>query len=308
MPQAPSLFARKLRDWRLTSGTHGRMTQEQLAERLGVSVEAIGKYERSLSFIRGDLEQRLADQLGWTRSEILACRADWQARQQNGGTGGYRLLDARLVASVFNDDWAAVSDAAIALAHDSFGPLPPELEVCDTVLHTAYQTFRDHWGAVLHGDRLVAKWAVFFLRPEDEALFKSGQLVETELTADRMHRPLLPGTYYGYCPALIVRPGHEATASLLLSSFVQFLETLAAREIFLHGLGTISCSAGGAQICHDLGMTRLGDYFVSPDYGVWTLPGHAIASSIFGRRSPRLAAQYADLFPPAPQVGPPAPR
>jgi hypothetical protein len=46
-------------------------------------------------------------------------------------------------------------------------------------------------------------------------------------------------------------------------------------------------------------MTRLCDYFVSPEYGVWTLPGAAIARSIFTRRSPRLAALYADVFPDA---------
>ena len=56
-----SLFARKLRAYRTSAGAHGRLTQEALAERLGVSVEAVGKYERSLSYIRGDLEPRLAD-------------------------------------------------------------------------------------------------------------------------------------------------------------------------------------------------------------------------------------------------------
>jgi transcriptional regulator with XRE-family HTH domain len=300
MQNTPSLFARKLRDWRLTSGTHGRLTQEQLADRLGVSVEAVGKYERSLSFIRGDLEHRLAENLGWTRSEILACRADWQARQQGGTAGGYRLLDAALSETLFGGDWAAIGRAGTDLAKRAFGPLPPELSVCDDTLVPVYEAFPDHWGLVLKEDQLVGKWAVFFLTPEDEALFRSGRIVETDLTIDRFHRPLLPGTYFGYCPVLIVLPGHEAAATLLLSSFVQFLENLAAREVFLHGLGTISCTKGGEQLCRDLGMTRLCDYFVSPEYGVWTLPGEAIARSIFTRRSPRLAALYADMFPPAP--------
>jgi transcriptional regulator with XRE-family HTH domain len=300
MQNTSSLFARKLRDWRLTSGTHGRLTQEQLADRLGVSIEAIGKYERSLSFIRGDLEHRLIENLGWTRSEVLACRADWQARQQGGKAGGYRLLDAALSEALFGGDWDAISRSGLDLAKEAFGPLPSELEVCDETLEPAYRAFPDNWELILHGDRPVGKWAVFFLTPEDETLFRAGQIVESELTIDRVHRPLLPGTYFGYCTELIVLPGHETAATLLLGSFVRFLENLAAREVFLHGLGTISCSPGGEQLCRDLGMTRLCDYFVSPEYGVWTLPGQAIARSIFTRRSPRLAALYADMFPPRP--------
>ena len=55
MPDQPSLLAQKLRDHRARQGRHGRMTQEELAEALGVSVDAIGKYERSRSYLRGDL-------------------------------------------------------------------------------------------------------------------------------------------------------------------------------------------------------------------------------------------------------------
>ena len=98
-------------------------------------------------------------------------------------------------------------------------------------------------------------------------------------------------------PALIVRRGHEGAASLLLSSFVSFLEGLARRDVMLHGMGTISCSPGGAQVCRDLGMTRLGDYQFGAGYGVWELPGAAISASLFARRSPMLRHAYAEAFP-----------
>lgn len=77
---------------------------------------------------------------------------------------------------------------------------------------------------------------------------------------------------------------------------MRFLESLAAREVFLHGIGSISVSPGGAQICRDLGMTRLGVHFLDPGYEVWELPGTAIARSIFARRSPTLRRRYAEAF------------
>jgi hypothetical protein len=83
---------------------------------------------------------------------------------------------------------------------------------------------------------------------------------------------------------------------LLLASFVDFLETLADRDILLHGMGTITVSPGGTQICQDLGMTMLGTHFLDPSYGLWELPGAAIAQSIFGRRSPKLRRRYREAF------------
>ena len=46
MTEWTSLFAQKLRAHRIGCGEHGRMTQEELAASLDVSVDAISKYER----------------------------------------------------------------------------------------------------------------------------------------------------------------------------------------------------------------------------------------------------------------------
>jgi transcriptional regulator with XRE-family HTH domain len=296
MPETDSLFARKLRAWRTGAGRHGRMTQEELAERLGVSVDAIGKYERSQSFIRGDLEHRLADALGWSRDEIVACREDWESRRGAAEHAAYQLLDDDVVQSVYDGSWQRASHESIALAIEEFGALPEELAANDRVFGPIYEAYRDHWAAVMRGDRMVAKWTLPFLNAEDEALFRAGRLLEADLSIERIRRPILPGTYFGYSPAVVVRRGHESASVLLLSSFVNFLETLADRDVLLHGIGSISVSPGGAQICQDLGMTRLGTHFLDPSYGIWELPGAAIAGSIFARRSPKLRRRYSDVF------------
>ena len=296
MAETASLFARRLRAWRTGAGLHGRMTQEELAERLGVSVDAIGKYERSQSFIRGDLEHRLEDALGWSREDILACRDDWESRRGAAEHTAYRLLDDDVVQSLYGGSWRRASHESIVLAIEEFGALPEELAANDRVFLPIYETYRDHWAVVMHGDRMVAKWALPFLNAEDEALFRAGRLLEADLSLERIRRPILPGTYFGYCPAVVVRPGHESASMLLLSSFVDFLEALADRDILLHGMGTITVSSGGTQICQDLGMTRLGAHCLDPSYGLWELPGAAIAGSIFGRRSPKLRRRYGEAF------------
>ncbi|MFA3919085.1 helix-turn-helix domain-containing protein [Ruegeria sp. 2012CJ15-1] len=271
------------------------MTQEQLAEQLGVSVDAIGKYERSLSFIRGDLEYRLSDRLGWSQADVIACRKDWGARRKPANSR-YRLLDDTLVETVFEGSWRAACLASIAMADAELHDLPSELEPNVDVFLPIYEIFRSHWAAIMCDGAMVAKWTLPFLLPEDEALFRAGRLIECDLSVDRLRRPILPGTYFGYCPALIVRPGHEAASSLLMSSFVGFLETLAEREVFLHGLGTISVSPSGAQICRDIGMIRLGTHSLSPEFVVWNLPGSRIPGSIFGRRSTFLRQRYCEAF------------
>ncbi len=292
-----SLFARKLRAWRAATGTHGRQTQEQLADLLGVSVDAIGKYERSVSFIRGDMEHRLAEKLGWTREQILACREDWEARRQHPTQSTYRLLDDAVVDEVFDGSWRQACLTSIAMAGATLGPLPDGLEVNEKVFLPIYETYRDHWSGVMQNDKMVAKWTLPFLLPADVELFRAGRLIESELSVDRLRQPILPGEYFGYCPALIVCPGHEAASTLLMSSFVNFLERLAVRDVFLLGMGTVSCSPAGAQVCRDLGMTSLGDHCLGFDLGVWELPGAAIPGSIFGRRSPLLRRRYAEIFP-----------
>ena len=292
-----SLFARKLRAWRTREGDFGRVTQEGLAERLGVSVEAVSKYERSLSYIRGDLEPRLAERLGWTRSDIVACREDWEARCgiADGDTrDAYRILDDATVAEVFGD-WRQAALASMELAQQAFPDLPEGIAPCEENWTPFYSTFTENWGAVLAGDRMVAKWSLPLLLPEDERAFRECRLLESDLTLDRVRRAVLPGTYFGYCPALIVAPGQEGASRVLLSSFVRFLEDLARRDVLLHGIGTISVSPGGEQICRDLGMRMLGRHVTHDAYGVWELPGAAIPATIFGRKSPLIARAYAAM-------------
>ncbi len=297
MASRSSLFARKLRDWRARNGTHGRVTQEALAELLDVSIDAISKYERSLSFIRGDLEHRLGERLNWSPADILACRTDWEARQANTtGRTSYCLLDDAKVDEVYSGSWKAAASASLNLANHALGDVPFEFSANADIFVPIYETYRDHWSAVMLKDQMVAKWALPFLLPEDEAQFRTGALNEAELSVDRIHQPLLPGSYFGYCPALIVSPGHQAASTLLLFSFIDFLEVQACRGVLLHGIGTISCSAGGEQICRDLGMTRLCHHKIEPSYGVWELSGASIANSIFGRRSPFLKQCYSKEF------------
>lgn len=295
MTNNASLFASKLRQWRASNGVGGRLTQEELAEILDVSVDAIGKYERSLSYIRGDLEHRLSEKLGWSQDEIKACRVDWSGRDQS-STTHYQVLNDALVDQHFKGSWELACETMIAMVDTQFAPLPDELAANVDVFLPLYVAFRDQWAAVMCDGKIVAKWAVLLLLPEDEQSFRQGTLIETGLSVDRIRRSVLPGTYFGYCPALVICPGHEAATPLLLSSFTRFLKDMAARDVLLHGIGAVSVSPNGAQICRDLDMVRLGSHCLNPDYGVWELPGDRIATSLFARREPALKRAYSEEF------------
>ena len=297
MTDDSSLFARKLRAHRAVTGQHGRMTQEMLAQALGVSVDAIGKYERSVSFIRGDLESRLAERLGWGQDTIRACREDWDDRKRGDAHDSrYRLLDDTLVDRFFAGSYPRALQAMIRMVDGELGALPEEISPNEDIFVPIYDAFRNQWCAVMSDDRIVAKWSVNILIPEDEAAFRSGTLMESELSPDRIRAPILPGTYFGYCPALVIVRGHEAASPLVLSSFVAMLEDLARRDVLLHGIGALTCSAAGAQLCRDLNMTRLGEHALGPGFEVWELTGQAIANSVFARRSALVARAYGQAF------------
>lgn len=292
----PSLFSRRLRSHRARGGANGRMTQEELADQLDISVDAIGKYERSVSFVRGDLEHRLIERLGWSPADVADCRTDWEANHLQPRQSRYRLLDEAAIDEHFGGSMEIVNTALLEVADESMTGLPRDFSAFEGPWSAFNSAFPNQWSAVLKDGEIVAKWVLALLNSEDESDFRSGHLIESELSAERMRRPILPGSYFGYCPALVVKPGHEGASGQLLSSFVDFLEDLAARDILLHGIGAISVSDAGAQISRDLGMEHLRDHAVETDFSVWELKGSVVPTSIFGRRSEILRLRYKAAF------------
>ena len=288
----PSLFAHKLRAFRARSGTNGRMTQEELANLLDVSVDSIGKYERSVSFVRGDLEHRLVERLGWKPAEVAACRSEWEVNHLRPGQCRYKLLDEMTINETFGGSLENVTTALLNFSHRSMEGLPQQFSAFEGPWSEFNVAFPKQWSAVLFDGEIVAKWVMALLNSADEALFRSGRLIESELTAECMRRPILPGNYFGYCPALVVKPGHEGASQLLFASFIDFLEDLSERDILLHGIGAITVSGAGAQVSRDLGMVRLCDHESEPEFGIWELKGSALPTSIFGRRSEVLRLRY----------------
>lgn len=287
-----SLFARKLREHRANSGDHGRMTQEELAESLGVSVDAIGKYERSLSYIRGDLEHRLVEHLGWGREDVLACRQDWEAGRRSARPQGYRLLRERDILGEFGGSVSAVNHAVAAMETGGQGELPDGFSARDAIWSDILNAGAMTGAYVMQGPDLVGHVGLVFPAAAIEQRFHDRALEEGALVPDVLKRPILPGLYFAYCPAVYIARGHEAAARLLLSGFVNMLEELAEREILIREIGAISCSALGRQLCEDLGLKRRGAHRRYPDFGVWVFPGEQLAASVVGRRSPKLRQAY----------------
>lgn len=287
-----SLFAQKLRAHRVGSGAHGRMTQEQLAEVLGVSVDAISKYERSLSYIRGDLEHHLAEGLGWSNADIVACREDWEARRSNRSAETYRLLTQSQIMEEFEGSAKSVTQAVARMEVGGESNLPNGFSASHTIWSEIFDGGFLTGVYVMHGAEMVGHVGLLFPGPVLEASFRDYMFDEGELSPDLLKRPILPGDYFGYCPAIYIARGHEAAGRPLLTGFVQVLEGLAEREILLREIGAISVNVLGRQLCEDLGLRFQGMHRRFSEFGLWVLPGQEIASSILGRRSPKLRQVY----------------
>lgn len=292
MPQWTSLFAQKLRAHRLARGQHGRMTQEALAEALGVSLDAIGKYERSVSYIRGDLEARLVDRLGWQPEDVVACREDWALGRPRPRDTGYRCIQGCAIQAEFESAADGVTDALAHMETGEAADLPDGFSAGDTIWRDLQEAGCIYGPYALLGDALVGHVGLIFPGADAEAAFRNRSFDEANLTRDNVRRPVLPGRYFAYCPAVYIARGHEAAGRLLLTGMVEFLEDLARREITLSEIGGLSVSPLGRQLCEDLGLRSLGPHAHHTRFGVWSLPAADIPGSLLGRRSKYLRQVY----------------
>ena len=268
------------------------MTQEELAEKLDVSLDAVSKYERSLSYIRGDLEHRLTENLGWSADEVIACREDWETGRTRQSGPTYRLLNERDALAEFGASVTARNRAIAAMETGDLDSMPDGFSASDSIWIDIATEGVLSGSYVMFGAELVGHVGLIFLGPALERRFRDCRLEEGELSTDLLKRPILPGEYFGYCPAVYIARGHEAAGLLLLSGFVGILEDLAEREVFVREIGAISISKLGRQLCEDLGLRFHGEHRRYSGFGVWTLPGEKFASSILGRRSAKLRTSY----------------
>ncbi|MES0824938.1 helix-turn-helix domain-containing protein [Ruegeria sp. SCP11] len=294
MTAPSSIFADKLRSYRARNGKHGRMSQEQLAVLLGLSVDAISKYERSLSYIRGDLEHLLTEKLGWTRDEVVACREDWESRS-SGAHASYRVLREHEVALEYGSIEfadAAVQALELASAHE----FPDGFSACDPIWSEILKDGAMSGVYVMVGDELAAHISLIFLDEDLEAKFRECRLIEAEFSLGALRRPVLPGDYFGYCAGVYIAHGHQKSALHLLNGFVKVLEDLVEREVYLKDLAAIAASPIGHQLCKDLNFQFIGLHHNAAGLEFWHLAGENIPNSLFARRSPMLEKAYADRF------------
>lgn len=287
-----SLFAQKLRRHRIGSGCHGRMTQEELAVVLNVTVDAISKYERSLSYIRGDLEHQLQDKLGWSKEDVIACREDWETRRPQQSGSFYRLLKDQEVLDEFDGSASAVCEAIAHMEEDEGHGLPGGFSAADTVWHDIQKSGLISGPYVMFDTEIVGHVGLIYPKPILEREFFDLQFDEGRLAPDLLKRPLLPGEYFAYCPAIYVARGHEKATSFLLSGFVSELEELAKREVFIREIGAISVNGLGRQLCEELGLKYLGTHMRYSGFDVWSMLCSDIPKSIVGRRSSKLREAY----------------
>ena len=273
------------------------MTQEMLADLLGLSTEAISKYERSQSFIRGDYEHRLVERLGWSADALAECRLDWDMHHLRPPRTGYRVLHGVDAIGPLGATFEEINRKLFELLDAAIGSLPDGFSAPNERWVDVCARFPENYAFAVGADGSpVAYWAVYFWGDVDRARFRARMFQEVDLRFEDLRRAVMPGRYFGYCPAAVILPGHEAVAPAMVTSFVTFLETLAGRGVLLEGIGATSVSADGRQFCQDLGFRLIGAHELVPCFGVWELSGAAIAGSVFGRRSVALRHAYRAVY------------
>lgn len=142
----------------------------------------------------------------------------------------------------------------------------------------------EQWGPVFsnHPD----SWRLLYTRPGEvvgywhfTSLFedqyqdaKAGTLLDVAITADRIMAFELPGIYNIYFAGICLRDEFRRPRALqkLLRSFLEVLESLARRQVFVGEICANAFTKGGASLCRSLGMKQCATHVKHGDiYAGW---------------------------------------
>jgi serine/threonine protein kinase len=165
------------------------------------------------------------------------------------------------IEEVFSWGWnmQALLEALIGLDYQTIDRLTPEHE---GEAHLWAPVFGDHpesWKLLIRGPKdIVGYWHFVSLFDDDFERAKQGNLLDSEITTDRVRLFELPGWYNIYVVSICILPQYRKTA-LIRSLFRSMLETfaeMARNGVFVQEICANAYSPSGVSLCKSLGLSH----------------------------------------------------
>jgi TIR domain-containing protein len=183
----------------------------------------------------------------------------------------------------------------IALDYATLDNLVPTHEGSPEQWAPVFMNHPATWKMLLSAPKEIqGYWHFAPLFSEDYARAKAGQLLDSEITADRVRLFELPGTYEVYFVQICMHPRFRNPTHVrqLFRSLVTVLDDLSEQGIYIKELCANAYTDVGKSICRSFNLERLGEHC---EHGtIFAAPIADILNSPFAKTNSRLIKAYED--------------
>ena len=210
---------------------------------------------------------------------------------------GAKALSVAGVAEVLDWGWDGIKllEEFIALDYATLDALLPSHEGSPEQWAPVFMNHPDTWRMLISGPgEIRGYWHFAPLFSDDYERAKAGQLLDSEITADRIRLFELPGRYELYFVQLCLHPRyrHPIHVRLLFRSILDLFKELTEQGVFVREICANAYTDMGRSICRSLELTRLGNH---AEHGIIYAGAMSdILKSSFGTLTPTLAKLYGD--------------
>lgn len=151
----------------------------------------------------------------------------------------------------------------------------------------------DTWRLLILGPRnIVGYWHMAPLFPSEYALAKSGDLLDSQITADTLEPFAVPGHFDTYLVQVCMHPRHRhpRNVQLLFESMFGLLDELSEDGVFFREVTANGFTKVGRGLCRTLGLTLIADR--AEHTKIYSAPIDTVLRSRLAERYPAMRARY----------------
>lgn len=141
-------------------------------------------------------------------------------------------------------------------------------------------------------NNIIGYWHIVPLFDDDYHEVKSGKMYENEISEEKINSFDLPGHYKAYFRSIAMKEEYRGTEAvhLLVSSFLDVIEKLADRNIFVDEICANAYTPEGKALCKKFEMTYLGEH--TPKGSLFFRDMSSLPNTLFVNEHPDLVQMY----------------